>query len=124
MIFQSMCFVVDFLSFFYWLFYLFTFEMLSPFPSFPSTSPLSPPPPPPPPYLYEGAPTHTHPLLLQWPSVLLSWVIKPAQDQGMLLLMIPDKVILCYISSWSHGYPLCTLWLVVYFLVALGGLVS
>jgi hypothetical protein len=29
------------------------------------------------PCLYEGAPTPAHPLLLQWPSVSLPWVIKP-----------------------------------------------
>ena len=48
-------------------------------------------------------PTYTH--LPQWPSVPLSWVIKPPQDQGAPLPVMPDKAILCYISSWSHGSP-------------------
>jgi hypothetical protein len=41
--------------------------------------------------------------------VLLYWVIKPPQGQGTPLPVMPDKIILCYIHSWSHGYPLCTL---------------
>jgi hypothetical protein len=77
-----------------------------PLPSFPSTSPLSCPPSP---CLYGGAPPPAHTPLPQWPSVPLSCVIKPPQTS---LPVMPDKAILCYISSWSHGYPLCTLCLV------------
>jgi hypothetical protein len=94
---------------FYWLFYLFTFQMLFPFQvSF--HSPLSSVPSP---CFYEGAPLPTHPLLPQQPSIPLSWVIKPPQDQEDSLPVKPDKAILCYISIWRHGYPLYTLWLVV-----------
>jgi hypothetical protein len=58
-----------------------------PLPSFPSTSPL----PPPSPCLYEGAPPRTHPLLPQWPSIPLYWVIKPPQVQGAPLPVMADK---------------------------------
>jgi hypothetical protein len=37
------------------------------------------------------------------PGIPLHWDIKPAQDQGPLLPLIPDKTILSYICSWSHG---------------------
>jgi hypothetical protein len=53
--------------------------------------------------LYEGAHSPAHPILPQRPSVLLYWVIK---DQGAPLPVMADKAVLCYISSWSHGYPL------------------
>jgi hypothetical protein len=46
--------------------------------------------------------------------VPLSHVIKPPQDQGTSPLPPPvmlDKAILCYIFSWSHGFPLYTLWM-------------
>jgi hypothetical protein len=39
----------------------------------------------------------------------LSWVIKPSQDQGSPLPVMPIKAILCYISSWIHGFPPCVL---------------
>ena len=42
----------------------------------------------------------THPLL---PSISLCWSIKPPQDQGPPLPLMPDKAILCYICCWSHG---------------------
>jgi hypothetical protein len=62
-------------------------------------------------------------LLPQQPSIPLSWVIKPPQDQGAPLPVIPGKAILCYIPSWIRGsLPNCpwTLWLVVCSLGALG----
>jgi hypothetical protein len=31
------------------------------------------------------------------------WGIKHPQDQGLLLSLMPDKAILCYICSWSCG---------------------
>jgi len=31
------------------------------------------------------------------------WSTKPSQDQGHLLSLMPNKVILCYIFSWIHG---------------------
>jgi hypothetical protein len=45
------------------------------------------------------------PLLPQHPSIPLHWVIEPPQDQGAPLPLMPYKAILCYISSWSHGFP-------------------
>ena len=44
-----------------------------------------------------------HPLPLHCSSIPLCWGIKPPQDQGPPLPLISDKVILCYIYSWSHG---------------------
>ena len=58
----------------------------------------------------------THPLLPHLSSIPLHWGIKPPQDQGPPLPLMPDKAILCYICIWSHGS------LHVYSLV--GGLVS
>jgi hypothetical protein len=49
------------------------------------------------PYLYEGAPPPSNPLLPHCPS------IKPPEDQGSPIPLMPDKAILCYIYSWSHG---------------------
>ena len=54
---------------------------------------------------YEDAPQPADPLLPQRPSIPLSWVMEPPQDQGTSLPVIPNKAILCYISSWSHGSP-------------------
>jgi hypothetical protein len=71
---------------------------------------------PPPLCLYEGAPSPTHSLLPHCSIIPLHWGTKPPQDQGPLLPLMPDKVIHCYICSWSHGN------LHVYSLV--GGLVS
>ena len=64
--------------------------------------PLHNPPSPSYPCLYEVALPHTHPLLLQRPSVLLHWGIEPSQDQRALFQVMPDKAILCYICNWSH----------------------
>ena len=57
----------------------------------------------PPPCFYEDAPLLTHPLLPYHPSIPLHWGIKPSQDQGTSLPLMPVKVILCYICSQSHG---------------------
>jgi hypothetical protein len=68
-----------------------------------------------------------HPLLPQGPSIPLPWIIELPQDQGAPLPVMPDKVILCYICSWSHGslhvYPLVGSfvpglfgWLILFFL--------
>ena len=65
--------------------------------------------------LYEDAPLLTHPLLSHHSSIPLCWDIKPPQDQGPAIPMMPNKAILCYICIWSYG-SLC-----VYSLV--GGLV-
>jgi hypothetical protein len=77
----------------YWLFYLFTFQMLSPL-LFPSANS---------PYFYDGASTPSYSLLPQCPRIPQPWVIKPSQDQGAPLPLMPYKAILCYITSWSHG---------------------
>ena len=66
------------------------------------------------PWFYEGAPYPPSPLLPCYYSIPLCCDIKPFQDQGPLLLLMPDKAILCYICSWRHRF------LHVYFLV--GGL--
>ena len=54
------------------------------------------------PCFYKGAPPPKHPFPPHCPGVHLHWVSKPSQDQGPLLLLIPDKAILCSICSWSH----------------------
>jgi hypothetical protein len=47
--------------------------------------------------------SQTYPLPLPCPGIPLQWSIEPSQDQGPLLQLTTDKVILCYICSWSHG---------------------
>ena len=37
-------------------------------------------------------------------------VLNLHRTKGLPLPVMPDKATLCYICSWSHGYPLCTLW--------------
>jgi len=45
----------------------------------------------------------TNPLQPHCPTIPLPWApTKPPQDQGPPLQLMPDKVILCYICSWSH----------------------
>jgi hypothetical protein len=50
------------------------------------------------------------PFLPQYPSIGLHCGIDPSQDQWPQLPLMPDKVILCYICSWSkrslHVYSL------------------
>ena len=58
------------------------------FSGFPSANPLSHPPLP---CFCEGAPPPTHPLLPHRPSIPLHWGIRPSQDQGPSLLLMPDK---------------------------------
>ena len=87
-----------FLSFsFYWLFSLFTFQMLSSFPVSLLQTPC------PSHCFYESAPAPIHPLPPHHHSIPLCWSIKPPQDQGLPLPLMPDKAILCYICRWSHG---------------------
>jgi len=45
----------------------------------------------------------THSLPLPHPGIPLHYSIAPSQDQGPLLPLMPDKAILHYICSWSHG---------------------
>jgi hypothetical protein len=86
-----------FLKKIYWLFYLFTFQMLSPS-WFPFKNPLSHPH-----CFYKGAHPPTHSLQPHLPSIPIHWGIKSSQDQGRTLPLKPNKAILCYISSCSHG---------------------
>jgi hypothetical protein len=51
---------------------------------------------------YEDAPPPTHPLPTHCCGISLHWRIEPLLDQGLLLLM-PDKAILCYICTGVHG---------------------
>jgi hypothetical protein len=44
-----------------------------------------------------------HPLLPPCPGISLHWGIKPSQDQGPLLPLMPNKAILYYTCSRSHG---------------------
>jgi hypothetical protein len=63
----------------------------------PSKFPLQKPPIPPPfPASMRVLPPHQ-------PSIPLFWGIKPSQDQGHPFPLMPDRAILCYICSWSHG---------------------
>ena len=43
---------------------------------------------------------------LPCPPLPLHWGIEPSKDQGPPLPLMPDKAILCYKSSWSHGSSL------------------
>ena len=65
--------------------------MLSPF----LISPLKAP--------YPITPPPVHPLPPPYSGIPIYWGIEPSQDQGPLLPLMPDKAILCYIRSWSHG---------------------
>ena len=66
--------------------------MLSPFLVHPPTSMRMFPHPP-----------TTHPPLALHPQVPMHYIIKPSQDQGPLLPLMLNKVILCYICDSSHG---------------------
>ena len=79
----------------YWLFYLFAFQMLFPFPV-PLQKPLSHPIPP------ASMRVLAHPLPLHCLSIPLCWASSLHRIKVSLPLM-PDKAILCYISSWSNG---------------------
>ena len=45
------------------------------------------------------------PLTPPHPGIPLKRGNQPSKDQGPLLPFMPDHAILCYICSWSHGYP-------------------
>ena len=44
----------------------------------------------------------THPLPLPCPVIPLHWGIEPSQDQGPLLPLMSNKVILYFMCGWSH----------------------
>ena len=71
-----------------WIFYLFTFQMLSPFPVSPLQTPYPIPPYPASMRVLPHPSTHSHP---HRPSISLHWGIKPSQDQGPPLPLMPDK---------------------------------
>jgi len=81
--------------------FLFTCQMLSPFLVSPPETcyPILPPP--------ASMRMLPHPptacLLLPHPDIPLHWGIEPSQDQRLLLPLVPNKAILYYICSWSHG---------------------
>jgi hypothetical protein len=81
------------------LFFIYISNVI-PFPGFPPflKHPSSP-------YFYEGVPSPTHPLPPPHPVFPYTVTsIKPSENQGPLLSLMPDKAILCYICSWSHVY--------------------
>ena len=77
-----------YLFFFYWIFYLFTFQMLFPFQISPLQTPYPIPPYPASMRVLPHPSTHSHP---HRPSISLHWGIKPSQDQGPPLPLMPDK---------------------------------
>jgi hypothetical protein len=97
--FYYMCLAESIFLFFYGIFSLFKFQMLSPF----LFSPLETPYPIPLPCFFEGDTPPTHPLLPYLLGIPLHCDIKPSQDQGPLLTMMPNKTILCYIYGRCHG---------------------
>jgi len=97
---------------FYWIFYVFIFHViLSP------GSPLSHPPSP---CFSEDAHPPTHSFPPQHPNILLHWGNEPSQDQGLLLLLMPDNAILCYrwveamgtLCCWFSPWELWGIWLI------------
>jgi hypothetical protein len=92
-------FACAFFFFIFKKFYLFKFQMLSPFqvssPQYPIPSPSS--------CSHECVRPPTHPHPPHCPHIPLHWGIKPSQDQGPPLPLMPDNAILCYICSRSHG---------------------
>jgi len=54
---------------------------------------------------YEDASTPPTHFPLNTLMFLIHWANMPSQDQELLLLLVPDNTILCYICSWSHGSP-------------------
>jgi hypothetical protein len=101
---QNFC-IVDLLFFsslnlFLYLDILFIYiSNVIPFPGFHSRNLYHPSSP----WFFESAPSATHSLPLPCPGIPLHWGIEPSQDQGTLLTLMPNKVILCYICGWSHG---------------------
>jgi hypothetical protein len=83
-----------FLFIFYWILSLFTVQMLSPF--LVSLTPRYTLSHPPSPCFYEGVPPPTHPLPPPCPRFpYIGASFEPSWDQGPLLPLMHDKVILC-----------------------------
>jgi len=89
-----------------WIFFIWFLDFLIyisnviSFLSFQSINPLSHPPSP---CFYNGVPPPIHSFPTSHPNIPLHWGIKPWQDQGLILPLVPNKAILCYICNWSHG---------------------
>ena len=97
---------------FYYIFSLLTFQMLSPFPISSLESPYLLPAPPASMKVFPHQLPHSLPS--PHPGIPLIGSIEHSQGQGPFLSLMPNKAILCYICSWSHGsLHVCTLWLVV-----------
>jgi hypothetical protein len=98
---ESFLFFFFFLSHFLLAIFFIYISNVIHFPGFPSENLLS---------LSPSPCSATHPLPLPGSGIPLYWVIKPSQDQGLLLPLVLDKDILCYICSWNywslHGYSL------------------
>jgi hypothetical protein len=89
---------------------------------FPVVSPPKTPYPiPHTPCFCEGALLPNHPLQSHYPSTPLCWGIEPSQDQGPSL---PLRSYKATYAAGAMGPSMCTLWLVVSSLTALGGLVG
>ena len=84
--------------FFFKIGYFIYISNIIPFPNFPPRNSLSHPPSS---CFYESVPPH--PPVPPHPCIPLHWGIEPSLHQGPLLPWMPNKTILCYIYSWSHG---------------------
>ena len=105
--FQSQCITSYFFRNILDIFFIYISNVI-PFPvSLHPGNPLSHPPSS---CFYEGVPQPINPLPPLYPRIPLHWGINPSQDQGSLLPLMPNKVILCYICCSIHM-------LHVYFLV-------
>ena len=62
------------------------------FPAIPLSHSLSP-------CFYEDDPPPNHLFLPHCPGIPLHWGIEPSQDQGLLLLLMPDNAILSYVCG-------------------------
>jgi hypothetical protein len=87
--------------FFYWIFSLFTFQMLSSYMVSPLETSYPIPLSPDSIRVLSHTPIHSSLPALAFPHTGPS--IKPSQDQGPLLPLVPNKTTLFYICSWSHG---------------------
>jgi hypothetical protein len=73
--------------------------------------------------LHKGVPPMTYLLLPPCPLIPLQWGIKPSQDQGPVLLLMPKMASATY-GAGAMGTSMCMPWLVAQSLGALRVLVS